>query len=379
MSLDELLTPLLGLPGEIDYRVDMRGKVMPHLIEKHKDMLVLLRTQHGAHMKQSTLEALLHDIAVSQEGAWSLASEKKDWASHTARQIRSMMHDVSQALGKYKSRPKPGWLQPFVAVGDEEIEGGASSSAGSSLKRELDPEQNGVVVSPAADVDVPFSFGWDKQMQAAWRLRKGCVREYADMMEVPDDEDDELVAKWADGVTWSVPSVRGKDYNERDGKQTLTTFWKGLHVDGDMCEVKQSTAREKEWVIVWHPSAGAKKKQRLQVVVHTMDSSQKKCVTDYVCEQAKAYAKGKLSVDAMNAKKQKYLDKYASSPTVLKRPAMASTPPGDAAAEVSAPPGEVPTPPGDAAAEVAATPTGECDACDVPNIADFAPPDKWFG
>ena len=78
----------LGLPGSIVYRTVTAGKVETTAVELHTPMLVEIRAIVGNHVKQSSMAALLLQIAKAKEDEWHLAAMAPSWADTTAKQIR---------------------------------------------------------------------------------------------------------------------------------------------------------------------------------------------------------------------------------------------------------------------------------------------------
>ena len=99
-GLEEFLVAHLPKPGEINYRVDLhQGKVVHAVITKFSKLLSGMRNVRS-HYAQSVLSAIVMKVLVKKESDWHLADEKYQYAEEVSKQLRRMLRDIIQGLGK---------------------------------------------------------------------------------------------------------------------------------------------------------------------------------------------------------------------------------------------------------------------------------------
>ena len=202
-GLEQFLVQHMPLPGSICYRTEMEGKQDTSAIMKHTDLLVGLRG-FKRFFTQSALKDVLSRASEKKESEWRLATERGVFADETAKQLRAMMRDVSQALVKWKSKrgnkPPPSWLVAFTA---HEKDSG-------------EPEHSATTAAPEKE----WVYEYCREMRAAYRYpasKTKDAREYCDKMDAGKDTD-EIQGTWSDGSTWSAPGMSVSDYmNLKDG------------------------------------------------------------------------------------------------------------------------------------------------------------------
>ena len=84
----------------------------------------------------------------------------------------------------------------------------------------------------------------------------------------------------------------------------MACFWEGVHVDGAAIQVKDCTAKDKRWIIVWHPAGGAAKKQKCQLAIAGLSEAEVLGAIAHVVDLAKLCAKDSLTAAELHDRKE---------------------------------------------------------------------------
>ena len=147
------------------------------------------------------LKAAFEKVAEHNKDDWQLGPESEAWSLKMARRARAMRRDVDQALLKLKSSrdgPKPQWLAKFTEVELKDDEEAGSSSA---------------TAPPAVQDSGKYQCKLNRAEKVVYRVQIGMskpgARDASKPLEVDPakDQDDSVVAHWADGMQWEVPNL----------------------------------------------------------------------------------------------------------------------------------------------------------------------------
>ena len=326
-ELEQFLELHLPLPGCIKYRMEMEGKLDTSELGKHQKLLVGLRG-FKTHFNQSYLSSTLLKVAITKESEWHLASEKPVYACETSKQLRAMLRDISQGLVKSKSKKgakEPEWLAPFSGKEDHKDE--------EALHDQSD-----------------WLYKYDEVMRAAYRYSPGDAdgnRSYCLKMDAPDGatEGDEIQASWHDGSTWRVPGMSIGDYKNfkqgskaalpplagsapgaKKGKATVSAEWQGPDQHGGLVMVKRSSAKGKEWAILWLSPKDGRRVQKCQVILNDLSPDDRQKAIDFAIDLGKTFAATTMDKADLEKQKKEFLANLASkgSAALRKRPAASS-------------------------------------------------------
>lgn len=393
-------------PGAIRYRVELEGKQDNQELVKHTTFLAGLRS-FRTHYNQGLLQKLIEKVCNEKEESWHLSTEKTKFSRECATMIRAMLRDVSQGLTKLKSKrgraskdpPVPAWLKPFFEEG---------ADAGNGPK---DAEKK----------DHEYMYRYDPVAKSAYRAGRDQEREYCLRMVCSEDESAEMEAEWQDGDKWKVPGLSCADYKQaksgvavvktplagsaKQASKTKPSEWEGKDNQGGLVVVKKSSAKLKEWIILWHYPKGDDKntkQQVAQIVLSTLSKENSALAVDFMVQVGKEFANNELKKDHITALKTTFLaglklpkpTKAAStkrssesSASIAKRPATKVDASEDEAAaeETGAGPGAADEDMGEAEPEddyltpettnhEEASPTGEVVHTSAPSLSDYMPP-----
>jgi hypothetical protein len=141
-----------------------------------------------------------------------------------------------------------------------------------------------------------------------------------------DQDSDDIVAYWEDGVSWPMPSVTVAEYKEgkvvgkhlpwgsaelpapkrtkaSKAKTGEPDLWAGNHRDGGPVAVRHSSAKEKKWVILWWTPVDSCRKQAIQIVINTLGEQDQKKASDFMIGIAKEFAGGLPKTEIEKKKK----------------------------------------------------------------------------
>jgi hypothetical protein len=185
-----------------------------------------------------------------------------------------------------------------------------------------------------------YKFGWDAEMENAWRQElqnpkaKMIFADNISAMENAKPTDD-AVAFWKDGVSWPVPALTVQELGEKNrrsaagpvGKRSLIVYWEGSHVGGGQAMVKDSVAKEKRWVILWHITPEGKTQKCCMLVSSLSEDDRVKAVA-FMTELGKTFAAENTDKEIIATKKNEFMEKIKpkdapkpSSRRPCKRPA----------------------------------------------------------
>ena len=101
--LQDILARYLETPETLDYSTDVAGaSVDADVLKKHKGLILeLVDTYYKkGGLVHSVAQEALAALAKSREGEWALSKDIGDWSEDTAKMIRCMLRQVSNALSR---------------------------------------------------------------------------------------------------------------------------------------------------------------------------------------------------------------------------------------------------------------------------------------
>ena len=93
-----------------------------------------------------------------------------------------------------------------------------------------------------------YDFGWNAEIRMACRCPHGAPLTSAEIclpLEAPAEAgpDDLLVAKWEDGMSWTISGATVQTYKQQRGRQQQTDLWTEVHAKTDHKLSLQQRAR----------------------------------------------------------------------------------------------------------------------------------------
>lgn len=242
-SLLAALRPHISSPATLQYRERIDGRLDSAALANYTTLLVDIRAI-SKKVTQKIMADTLAALALEQEGVWHLGDERSSWAEAHARRLRALMHDVSNNLTKYPHNKMPGWLLPFAANNVADSPPTSPSPT---------PPPAALPAKPASEPATATTeiFAWDDELLAAYKHIPGKARDYCKRIIAAGNDEDDVVAVWADGTKWEAPVATVGEWNKSKTKAILQIYdWHEVKGVGKIL-VKQCLAKEKEWVILW--------------------------------------------------------------------------------------------------------------------------------
>eukprot|EP00973_Karenia_brevis_P052491 7293488-Karenia_brevis.AAC.2 len=128
--------------------------------------------------------------------------------------------------------------------------------------------------------DSTWSFGYCRDTQSAWKRKS--PKSTPDVVPLfakeGDPADAEVIARWDDGTTWSVPGVTNAELQAtkaQKGKNGDNTHWKGADMDGKAIKVTTVIKNSEEYnVTLWLQRDGKTAFQQVRITCFhsTVDS-----------------------------------------------------------------------------------------------------------
>jgi hypothetical protein len=192
-DLEAVLFEYLSRPNKIAYgeKID-DSKVDKNELRKHFPLFVQLKTlQENMAFAPLVMKNSLCSVAEKNKAKWKLdSSDITSFTTKVGARIRTMCRHLSQACSRAKP---PAWASEFMELCGAEDEGEESAEdEGEESEEEEDEEAE---EEEAED----FVFGWDSEMNLAWRLKPGeppSKKEYSKSIVVKPNSKPEAYATW---------------------------------------------------------------------------------------------------------------------------------------------------------------------------------------
>jgi len=229
-ELANLLMPVVWDRGRSFLKYDenpvcQKARVEVQNIRDAKEILgVLHNATENLSFKKWTLRAALYHIMdeCKELHNWGIAEKDKgDYVETMACRLMNVCRVVSQTMTKHT---KTTWLLEMPWSRSSDIDGEGK-------------EDNG----EEGEASKEYVFGWNSELRLAWRChasRKRVkskahdIKEMCNWIQVPENDDEVVIAHWTDEVQWCVPDVRAADYRAMRGPppSRMEFVWEGTHV-----------------------------------------------------------------------------------------------------------------------------------------------------
>ena len=239
-ALADVIKPFVSVPSSIRYGESMKAKLDPNMLAKNSKLLGALQ-HHCANMsytKGQVTGALAIIVAErnNRTAGWNLdEGQVADYISTVDMRIRVMCRHLQQGLCR-KSPPR--WLSLLPDVKRPEAAKNDENEDEEEHEDDKDPEATqDAPTAPAPTKD--FFFGYDAEHEKAWRCKVGSTeKDYTTTFEKPNKSMplSPMVAKWSDGVTYSIVQFTVQDYmakseGRKPPKPDSLYFFETFHKD----------------------------------------------------------------------------------------------------------------------------------------------------
>lgn len=261
----------------------------------------------GLSIKKSTMQQALHELF---QESWDMrGATKESWVDTMEPRVRNCLSVIATTLRK---RPTTQWLQQLELASSSGADGIASIEA---IDREDAPS------ICAADAEVYY--GFDRELQRAYRQpvmanNKRGPPEYATHHNTDGDDEDPLLATFADGHEQQITSCGNSEYKTmlaaaRPAKDSDRIAF--AMDDAEVVVTKRKTGMRSAWTIrlIEPGSAKGKGKQLLQLLLDADEDGISK--RDWASDAAARFAKKEVNLDALKVEKnEKFPPKLALRP-----------------------------------------------------------------